>query len=505
VLSVLLVAASSDAFIPGEEKYFTFSRPFSETSIKPTTTELDTSDLLKSTLPETHTEQFTLESTKDIFQTALTVTSIKSTRLELTQQESTTNGETELVTYTPESGSKRPRELSQDITTDTSNGLELTQQDSITSEGIGLVTDKPESGPDPTGVLSQDTTTDTSNGLELTQQDSTTSEGIELVTDTPASGSNPTGVLSQDTTTVTSNGLELTQQDSTTSDVTELVTDTPASRSNPTGVLSQDTTTVTSSGLELVQQYSTTSDVTELVTDTPASGSNPTGGLSQDTTTDTSNGLELEQQDSTTSDGTELVTNTSESGLDHKINFSQISTELIQTTNEATVPDFVVNETNSQNNQTIISVSSVTTTEMSASSLPPTTRKHYTPVYQCVRPGRFPASSSCTEYHVCRRIRSRWLHFKARCPFGRKFSFLYGFCVPSRRSDCSPGSILFHASRKNDGKSSSDFHDSDSDGSGENDSRINKNEDKWKINQWRYFLKEKNGKHPGIFKGATSV
>jgi hypothetical protein len=377
VLSVLLVAASSDAFIPGQEKYFTFSRPFSETPIKPTTTELHTSDLLKPTLPETHTEQFTLESTKDIFQTALTV--IKSTRLELTQQESTTNGETELVTYTPESGSKRPRELSQDITTDTSNGLELTQQDSITSEGIGLVTDKPESGPDPTGVLSQDTTTVTSNGLELAQQDSTTSEGIELVTDT------------------------------------------------------------------------------------------------------------------------------TESGLDHKINFSQISTELIQTTNEASVTDFVVNETNSQNNQTIISVSSVTTTEISASSLPPTTRKHYTPVYQCVRPGRFPASSSCTEYHVCRRIRYRWLHFKARCPFGRKFSFLYGFCIPSRRSDCRPGSILFHANRKNDGKSSSDSHDSDSDGSGENDSRINKNEDKWKINQWRYFLKEKNGKHPGIFKGATSV
>ncbi|XP_021918502.1 uncharacterized protein LOC110829255 [Zootermopsis nevadensis] len=211
VLPVLMIAACWDALLVVQNKGVAFSSPATETRIKPTTDEQDVSDLLKSTESAILTEQFPSESTKPFFQGASTV--IKPAELELTQQDSTINEETELATNTPATRLNITRESSQDATTDTPNGLELTQQDSTINEETELATNTPPTGLNISRESSQDATTDTPNGLELTQRDSTINEETELATNTPATGLNITRESSQDATTDTQNGLELTQQD----------------------------------------------------------------------------------------------------------------------------------------------------------------------------------------------------------------------------------------------------------------------------------------------------
>jgi hypothetical protein len=287
-------------------------------------------------------------------------------------------------------------------------------------------------------------------------------------------------------------GLELRQRDRTISGERELIIDTPKSGLNLSRESSQGTTTGTSNGLETTQQNSTARGGSPLVTIAPESVSNLSTAFRQDATARTPNELEFTQQVSSSNTETKLFSTTPETGSGTTSDFSQKSTELVQTTNETSTTDSVASETYSQSTRTPSGVFSVTaTTQLSPFPLLPPTWKPYTPVYQCLRSGRFPARSSCTEYNECRRVVSWLVHFRGRCPHGRKFSSRYGFCVPSRLSECRLGSIS-----SDDGNSSSGSQDSDNDDSDGNNSHSN--EYKSKRNRLKHFLKKKRNRYSRI-------
>jgi hypothetical protein len=96
----------------------------------------------------------------------------------------------------------------------------------------------------------------------------------------------------------------------------------------------------------------------------------------------------------------------------------------------ATSTGFVTRAPESSSNTTLVRVSRPGLQTLSA--FPFKWRpERPTHVFQCPRPGRFPARSSCTEYHVCRRRGGRLLHSEERCPPGHGFSSRLKFCVPS--------------------------------------------------------------------------
>jgi hypothetical protein len=102
-------------------------------------------------------------------------------------------------------------------------------------------------------------------------------------------------------------------------------------------------------------------------------------------------------------------------------------------------------------------VSSTTEDPMFPFTIPSTSFGKPSPsLYSCIGPGRFPARTSCTEYHICLLAGFWFVHFKQTCHFGLQFSLRFRFCVPSYLSDCKIDPYLANVRRKNGARSEND-------------------------------------------------
>ncbi|XP_069674791.1 uncharacterized protein [Periplaneta americana] len=236
---------------------------------------------------------------------------------------------------------------------------------------------------------------------------------------------------------------------------------------------------------EPVQIYTTEADVERNISNTYFSTE---AVVDEDESITTQSEPEKSSVTNVTSSSTEVAATTT-----YGINTFSETTHRNSTTNEALTTTSItasVRPLNKPNYADESSMNKETESSRDGSTTEQNNLQTYSPQYICIRPGRFPARPSCTEYHVCRRVGVWLFHFKERCHYGFEFSSRHRRCVPPHVSDCRKEFVFSYIHNRHNKEDESKSSESVNENSDE-DSRSSHSEEEPRRNILAFLLKKK--------------